>query len=301
MQRSEIRGLVGVAEVPPDSIAFHPGYARWLSDLNNKRQAPIWPRHVRRGSILYVRGVLSVQGVCCYTASRRHDLTIAAIREKEMHNIEQARFNMIEQQIRPCDVLEGRILELLKHVRRENFVPKNMRELAFADMEIPLGYGASMWEPKLEARAVQELHLTRNDQVLEVGTGSGYLSALLSALAGHVTSVEIVPQLSAAAKQNLAAARRDNITLETGDGSHGWGNGASYDVIVLTGSTPVLPAAFQNSLKAGGRLFAIVGDAPVMEARLITRVAPGTYETVNIMETCVAPLQNAQQPDRFVF
>jgi len=218
-----------------------------------------------------------------------------------MHDMEQARINMIEQQIRPCDVLEGRILELLKHVRRENFVPRDMKNLAFADMEIPLGYGASMWQPKLEARTVQELHLTRSDRVLEVGTGSGYLTALLSALAEHVTSVEIVPQLSDTAKQNLAAIRRSNITLETGDASHGWGNGASYDAIVLTGSTPLLPAAFQNSLKIGGRLFAIVGDVPVMEARLITRVAPDTYETVNIMETSVAPLQNAQQPNRFVF
>jgi protein-L-isoaspartate(D-aspartate) O-methyltransferase len=186
-------------------------------------------------------------------------------------------------------------------VRREQFVPKAMRELAFADLEIPLGHGAFMWEPKLEARTVQELHLTRNDRVLEVGSGSGYLTALMSALAGHVTSVEIVPELSAAASQNLAATHRDNITLETGDASHGWGTGASYDVIVLSGSTPVLPAAFQNSLKVGGRLFAIVGDAPVMEAKLITRVAPDTYETVNIMEACVAPLQNAQQPKRFVF
>ncbi len=215
--------------------------------------------------------------------------------------MEQARFNMIEQQIRPCEVLEGRILELLKHVHREQFVPRGMREMAFMDMEIPLGYGASMWKPKLEARTVQELHLTRTDRVLEVGTGSGYLTALLSALAEHVTSVEIVPQLSAAAKQNLSATHHDNITLETGDASHGWGTGASYDVIVLTGSTPVLPAAFQNSLKVGGRLFAIVGDAPAMEARLITRVAPDTCETVNIMETSVAPLQNAQQPKRFVF
>lgn len=218
-----------------------------------------------------------------------------------MQDMEQARFNMIEQQIRPCEVLEGRILELLKHVRREHFVPKDKRELAFADLEIPLGHGAVMWQPKLEARTVQELHLTRSDKVLEVGTGSGYLTALLSALAGHVNSVEIVPELSAAAKQNLAAYHRDNITLEIGDASHGWGDGATYDAIVLTGSTPVLPEAFQNSLNIGGRLFAIVGDAPVMEAKLITRVAPDTFETVNIMETCVAPLQNAEQPKRFVF
>jgi len=145
------------------------------------------------------------------------------------------------------------------------------------------------------------LQLTRSDHVLEVGSGSGYLTALVSALAGRVTSVEIVSQLSAAAGQSLSAIRRDNIVLEIGDASHGWGGGASYDVIVLTGSTPVLPAEFQNSLNVGGRLFAIVGDAPVMQARLITRVAPDTFETVNIMETCVAPLQHAQQPKRFVF
>lgn len=218
-----------------------------------------------------------------------------------MQNTEQARFNMIEQQIRPCEVLDGRILELLKHVRREHFVPAGKKGLAFADMEIPLGHGAAMWQPKLEARAVQELHLTRNDRVLEVGTGSGYLTALLSALAGHVTSVEIVPELNDTAGQNLAAYHRDNITLETGDAARGWGNGASYDVIVLTGSTPVLPTVFKSSLNVGGRLFAIVGDAPAMEAELITRVAPDTFETINIMETCVAPLRNAEQPRRFVF
>jgi protein-L-isoaspartate(D-aspartate) O-methyltransferase len=217
-----------------------------------------------------------------------------------MLDMEQARFNMIEQQIRPCEVLDGRILELLKHVRRENFVPRDKRAMAFMDMEIPLGHGATMWQPKLEARALQELHLGRNDRVLEVGSGSGYLTALLSMLAGHVTSVEIVPELNAMARQNLQAHRHDNITLEIGDAARGWGS-ASYDAIVLTGSTPVLPAAFQNSLNTGGRLFAIVGDAPVMEARLITRVAPDTFETVNIMETCVEPLQNALQPNRFVF
>lgn len=218
-----------------------------------------------------------------------------------MLNVEQARFNMIEQQIRPCEVFDGRVLDLLKHVRRELFVPNSMKDLAFADMEIPLGYDASMWQPKLEARVLQELRLRRNDSVLEVGTGSGYLTALLSALAGHVTSVEIVPQLSAAAKQNLAVVRRDNIHLEVGDASHGWGGNACFDAIVLTGSTPLLPEEFQNRLNVGGRLFAIVGDAPAMQAKLITCIAPDIYETVNLMETCVAPLQHAQQPKRFVF
>lgn len=218
-----------------------------------------------------------------------------------MQNVEQVRFNMIEQQIRPCEVLDGRVLELLKHVRRECFVPMSRRELAFADMEIPLGHGAAMWPPKLEARTLQELRLSRSDHVLEVGTGSGYLTALLAAQAGHVTSVEIMPTLSAMAKQNLAAYPLDNITLETGDASHGWGSGASYDVIVLTGSTPVLPAVFQNSLNIGGRLFAIVGNAPVMEVKLINRIAADVYTTDNIMEACIAPLQNAEQPEQFVF
>lgn len=218
-----------------------------------------------------------------------------------MQNMEQARFNMIEQQIRPCDVLEARILELLHHVRREHFVPESKKAMAFMDMEIPLGYGVAMWAPKLEARALQELRLSRRDKVLEVGTGSGYLTALLSALAGHVTSVEIEPALSEMARNNLHAYQRENVTLEVGDASRGWTEGASFDAIVLTGSTPVLPDAFQRSLTIGGRLFAIVGEAPVMEAKLITRVAPDTYETVNLMETSVAPLQNAQHAARFVF
>jgi protein-L-isoaspartate(D-aspartate) O-methyltransferase len=218
--------------------------------------------------------------------------------EIKMQNMEQARFNMIEQQIRPCDVLEARILELLHHVRREQFVPEGKKAMAFMDMEIPLGYGVSMWQPKLEARVLQELHLGRSDKVLEVGTGSGYLTALLSALTGHVTSVEIEAELSEVARTHLL--HRENVTLAVGDASHGWGS-EKYDVIVLTGSTPVLPLVFQSSLNVGGRLFAIVGDSPVMEARLITRVAADVFETVNIMETSVAALKNAQQPKRFVF
>lgn len=217
-----------------------------------------------------------------------------------MNAMEQARFNMIEQQIRPCDVLEARILDLLKQVRREHFVPQAQRALAFVDMEVPLGHSATMWSPKLEARVVQELHLNRIDKVLEVGTGSGYLTALMATLAGHVTSVEIVPELSAMAKQHLQVYHRDNITLEIGDAAQGWGT-EKYDAIVLTGSTPVLPAVFQTQLKVGGRMFAIVGDAPVMYAKLIKCVAAGVFETVTIMETSIPALQNADQPKRFVF
>jgi protein-L-isoaspartate(D-aspartate) O-methyltransferase len=175
-----------------------------------------------------------------------------------------------------------------------------MRALAFADLEIPLGHGASMWQPWLEAHALQALRPARTDRVLEVGTGSGYFTALLSALSAHVTSVEIEAALSERAEQNLAAYRLDNITLENGDAARGWGKD-TYDVIALTGSTPILPHAFQNSLNVGGRLFAIVGEAPIMKAKLITRVAPDTFETSAVVETSVAPLRNAEQPGRFVF
>lgn len=216
-----------------------------------------------------------------------------------MKNMEQARFNMVEQQIRPWDVLDMRVLDLLTKVKREHFVPTARQEMAFMDIEIPLGHGVSMWQPKLEARALQALQLQPRDRVLEIGSGSGYLTALLSQLAQHVTSVEIVPELHAFAEKNLAAHHINNLTLVQGDAAQGWPG--SYDAIILTGSVPVLPAAFQNSLKPGGRLFAIVGDAPAMQARLINCAAPGIFESVTLFETNVAPLQNALQPKRFVF
>ena len=149
------------------------------------------------------------------------------------------------------------------------------------------------------ARVLQELHIEPTDEVLEVGSGSGYLTALLSHLAKHVTSVEIVPELLAFAEKNLAAHRIDNITLIAGDAAQGWPG--SYDVIVLTSSVPVLPLVFQNSLKPGGRLFAIIGDAPAMQATLIKCVTPGIYDSTTLFETNVASLQNALQPKRFVF
>lgn len=216
-----------------------------------------------------------------------------------MNNMELTRFNMIEQQIRPWDVLDTRVLGLLKKVKREQFVPKERQAMAFMDLEIPLGHGACMWQPKLEARVVQELHVKSSDRVLEIGSGSGYLAALLSRLAAHVTSVEIVPELHAFAEKNLAEHNIDNVTLELGDAAQGWQG--SYDVIVLTGSVPVLPEAFQQSLKPGGRLFAIVGDAPAMQAKLVTRNQAGHFQNSNLFETCVAPLQHTLQPERFQF
>ena len=216
-----------------------------------------------------------------------------------MKSMEQARFNMVEQQIRPWNVPDMQVLDLLTRVKREQFVPPDKREMAFMDMEIPLGYGACMWQPKLEARALQALRIGRDDRVLEVGSGSGYLTALLSHFAAHVTSVEIVPELHAFAEKNLAAQHIDNVTLEVGDAAQGWPG--SYSVIALTGSVPVFPEDFQSSLMPGGRLFAIVGDAPVMQAKLITCVTSGVFESATLFETSVTPLQNVLQPNRFVF
>jgi len=215
-------------------------------------------------------------------------------------NIEQVRFNMIEQQIRTWDVLNIDILDLLFKVKREGYVPAMYRSLAFMDMEIPLGHGVAMLAPKLEARILQELDVKKTDKVLEVGSGSGYLTALLAELSAHVCSVEIVPELKAMAERNLAGHGITNVSLELGDASRGSSKHAPYDVIVLTGSTPVLPDAFQNSLNIGGRLFAVVGDAPAMEARLITRGAD-SFTITTLFETCIPPLKNALQPERFVF
>ena len=215
-------------------------------------------------------------------------------------DFEQARFNMVEQQIRTWDVLDQRVLDLLFEVRREDFVPPAYRTLAFADLEIPLGEGQRMWPPKLEARVVQELELDRNDAVLEVGTGSGYLTALLARSAATVTSVEIIAQFSADAAGKLARAGIVNAHLEVGDCARGSDN-RQYDAIVLTGSTPVLPDSWLQQLKPGGRLFAVVGDPPVMTARLIRSTAPGAFATEDLFETVIAPLRNAAQPVRFVF
>jgi protein-L-isoaspartate(D-aspartate) O-methyltransferase len=216
-------------------------------------------------------------------------------------DIEQARFNMIEQQIRTWEVLDQDVLDLLFVIRRERFVPEKWRGLAFADMEIPLGHGQAMWPPKLEARVLQELAPKKTDTVLEVGTGSGYLTALFAAKAQHVYSVEIIPEFSKQAAQTLRSEGISNVTLEVGDAARGWNAHAPYDVIVLTGSVPLLPEVFQQALKPGGRMFAIVGDPPVMAAKLITCVAPGEYSSVDLFETCIAPLINAPQPERFVF
>ena len=216
-------------------------------------------------------------------------------------DFEQARYNMVEQQIRPWDVLDQGVLDLLFKVRREDFVPEAHRSLAFVDMEIPLGHGEFMWTPKLEARVLQELDIRRNDRVLEVGTGSGYLTALLAAEAAEVVSVDIQPDFTAAAGQKLRAHGIGNVELHTGDAATDWDDKDGFDVIVLTGSTPLLSDALVRRLRTGGRLFAVVGEAPVMQAQLVTCNAPGAYRSVTLFETCVNALVNAPHPAAFVF
>ncbi|MDF3035739.1 MAG: protein-L-isoaspartate O-methyltransferase [Paucimonas sp.] len=220
-------------------------------------------------------------------------------------NIEQARFNMIEQQIRTWDVLDHDVLELLTVVKREEFVPAAYRSLAFMDTEIPLPGGENMLQPRLEARLLQEAGVKRHENVLEIGAGSGYMAALLGAKARHVTTVEIAPELKAFAEKNLAANGISNVTVELGDGAQGWVgsglNAAPYDLIMISGSLPVLSDAFLKQIKVGGRIVAIIGTAPVMSAELVTRISDVGYSTVKLFETSATPLRNAITPPRFKF
>jgi protein-L-isoaspartate(D-aspartate) O-methyltransferase len=215
-------------------------------------------------------------------------------------NIEQARFNMIEQQIRPWEVLDQKVLSLIADVPREEFVPAPYMNLAFADMNVPIGYNEVMMSPKLEARMLQALAIQPNESVLEIGTGTGYVTTLLAKLGRHVNSVDIHEEFITAANGKLVSDGTHNVTLEYGDAAQGWGTHAPYNVIALTGSLPVLPKSFQESLHIGGRLFVIVGDAPVMEAKLITRVGQHEYQEQGLFETDIPPLRNALQPNRFV-
>lgn len=220
----------------------------------------------------------------------------------ETMNMEKARFNMIEQQIRPWNVLDPSVLSLLSIVKREDFVPAAHRDLAYADVELPIGTaGQTMLPPKVEARILQELALKNTDTVLEIGTGSGYMAALLAAKAEYVYSVEIDPELAATARQNLARAGVANVSVEVGDGAQGWAGHAPYDVIVISASTPILPAAIPAQLKTGGRLAVIVGEAPAMQLQIVTRTDANAFATVGVFETVVTPLINAQAREPFVF
>jgi len=215
-------------------------------------------------------------------------------------NIEQVRDNMIKQQLRTWEVLDDPLLDLLKQIPREDFVPSTMRNLAFADMNIPLDDNQLMMNPKIEARMLQALAIQPNEEVLEVGTGSGYVTALLAKQAKKVYSIEIMPRLLKQAGEKLRAHNINNAELEEGDAAQGWDSQRSYNVIAITGSLPILPRTFLESMSIGGRLFAIIGDAPAMEATLITRLGDDDWSREILFETELPVLKNAQQPERFI-
>ena len=220
-------------------------------------------------------------------------------------NPERARFNMVEQQIRTWEVLDQRVLDLLYVVRREEFGPAAYRALAFSDLEIPItegaGAGERMMPPRLEARILQELSPQPGAKVLEIGTGSGYLTALLAASAARVCSVEINPRIAEIGAANLARAGVGNVVLEIGNGILGAARQAPYDLIVLTGSVPELPEDLLGQLMPGGKLFAVVGSSPVMTARIYTQAGSGSHTVIDLFETDLAPLSQVATPARFRF
>jgi protein-L-isoaspartate(D-aspartate) O-methyltransferase len=218
----------------------------------------------------------------------------------DLSAIEYARFNMIEQQIRPWNVLDHKVLEALFRIRRERYVSSGMQALAFADLEMPIVVNhvdtrETMLGPKLEARLAQELRLGPNDCVLEIGTGSGYQAALLGQLAQQVTSIEIDSRIAAHAAQNLQRNQVDNVRVEVGDAHAGWGT-AEYCAVLVSGSLPCVPDGLKYQLRIGGRLVVIVGEAPVMTALRITRTSAASFETESLFDTCIKPLHGFKLP-----
>jgi len=216
-------------------------------------------------------------------------------------DIELARENMISQQIRPWDVLDQHVLDVLAQTPRELFVPERFRELAFADMEIPLGHGQVMMAPKLEARMLQALKIQAQDRVLEIGTGSGYVTACLCRLGRHVDSADLFEDFISQAHHRLNRIELRNFALETDDASHGWHKDQSYDAIAITGSYPEYQPWLERNLAVGGRLFVVVGKDPVMEATLIQRLSETECSRTTLFETSVPPLLNVNPAPRFRF
>ena len=217
-----------------------------------------------------------------------------------MASTDTERAQMIAQQVRTWDVLDERVLAAFNAVHRDEFVPESCRHIAFADAPIPLGHGQYMLPPKLDGRILQALEITPTDDVLEIGSGSGFLAACLATLAARVRSLEIFPDLAALAGRNLRAAGRTGVSVETMDAMK-LDERERYDVIAVTGSLPVYDPRFERALKPGGRLFVVTGTAPVMEAMLVRRQAGGGYSREALFETEIEPLVNAPQPSRFVF
>jgi len=214
---------------------------------------------------------------------------------------DQARFNMIEQQIRTWEVLDPVVLDLLGEVHREDFIEASQLGLAFADVELPIGHGQTMLSPKIEGRILQALNIKRTDKVLLVGTGSGYLTALIAKLAKHVDALEIIPELSAQAEVRLQKQNIHNVTLYVLDAFSGYTTDKTYDVIVFAGSLQLHPSAAEQMLNIGGRMFAVVGEMPIMQATLTQRLNEGSCRKETLFETCLPPLVNAPQSVKFEF
>jgi len=214
-------------------------------------------------------------------------------------NLDQARFFMVEQQIRPWDVLDPKILDLFMDVPRHLFVEADNKGLAYSDVELPIGQDQTMMFPRVEARLLQALDIDSEDKVLEIGTGSGFLTALIANLAKNVTSVELYKEIQETAKTRLT--NFDNIKFETGDASSNWKDDQEYDVIVLTGSVAEIPQAYKEKLKLGGRLGVIAGHSPAMTAQVLTRISNQEWEVETLFETDLAPLINAGETASFKF
>jgi len=215
--------------------------------------------------------------------------------------IEKFRFNMIEQQIRPWDVLDASILALLSVVKREKFLPADQLHHAFIDMDAPLPGGQCMLSPKVEARALQDLKIQKHEKVLEIGTGSGYMAALLGYCAQSVLSLEILPELATLARKNLRNAGVHNVEVRQADGAQGAAVDGPFDVIVLSGSVASIPDVLKAQLKAGGRLFAIVGQDPIMQAHFVTRTGASSYQTTTPWDIVAPRLVHFPEPSKFQF
>ena len=216
-------------------------------------------------------------------------------------NFERARFNMVEQQVRPWEVLDKQVLERLETVHREDFVPVRFRKLAFADLSIPMPRGQQMMPPRVEGRMLQSLGLKDDDTALEIGTGSGFITACLSGLARRVVSVEIFEDLHLEASLRLQDKHMHNVELFVGDVMNGWQPEQAHDVVVVTGSVPEVPEMFRGWVNPGGRMFIVCGESPAMEARLLTRVGVSDWREESLFETDLPRLINAEHPPEFEF
>jgi protein-L-isoaspartate(D-aspartate) O-methyltransferase len=215
-------------------------------------------------------------------------------------DFERARFNMIAQQVRPWEVLDPRVLEVLRDVRREDFVPSRYRRLAFADVELPIGHGEAMMRPIVEGRLLQALDVQPTDAVLEIGTGSGFVTACLARLGCQVSSVELYSDLAESARQRLAAAGFANVSIEIGDAVRSWDPGRRFDVIAVTGAVHEIPARFRDWLAIGGRMFVVHGASPVKEASLVTRIGEDCYVEDSLFETDLKYLVHGEPPRAFL-